>query len=168
MPLGRSPEPSPLESSAVLEELTAREPIFHRWEHLKGRKPTQADFEALTDPGFLEIGASGRTYTRDVVLKALEDRYADPNYRDDPWEASNFQLRLLSPNTFLLTYTLIQYQPAGNRTTRRTTLWRQSPSGWQILFHQGTLVQPELKSSRSNPSRNCQACIRIKSLLSET
>ena len=37
-----------------------------------------------------------------------------------------------------MTYTLLQ----GARVTRRATLWRRSMSGWKILYHQGTLVNP--------------------------
>jgi len=37
---------------------------------------------------------------------------------------------------YLFTYTLIQ----GERVTRRSTIWRRNPEGWQILFHQGTAV----------------------------
>lgn len=127
----------------ILAQLIANEPIFHRLEHLDGRSPTRADFEAMTAPDFFEIGASGRIYTRDFVLDTLEARYSNPAYTDDPWDTNGFQLRQLSADTFLLTYTLIQHKPAGDRTTRRTTLWQQTPSGWQILFHQGTIVQPK-------------------------
>ena len=36
-----------------------------------------------------------------------------------------------------LTYTL--YQPG--RVTRRSSIWHRSPSGWQVIYHQGTVVQ---------------------------
>lgn len=135
------PAASPTQT-IILNELIAHEPIFHRWEHLQGRKPTRADFEQLTDPDFFEIGASGSLYARDFVLSSLETRHSDPNYRDDPHTTRDFRLRQLTPDTFLLTYTLMQHQPSGNRTTRRTTLWRQTAAGWKIRFHQGTLISP--------------------------
>jgi hypothetical protein len=28
------------------------------------------------------------------------------------------------------------------RVTRRATLWRRSVNGWQVLYHQGTVVDP--------------------------
>ena len=31
---------------------------------------------------------------------------------------------------------------AGVRVTRRATLWRRSKSGWKVLYHQGTVVDP--------------------------
>jgi hypothetical protein len=46
---------------SVLEELSARKPLFHRPEF----GTTRAEFEAMTAPDFWEIGASGRIYSRD-------------------------------------------------------------------------------------------------------
>ncbi len=129
--------------SQILAQLTTLEPIFHRWEHLNHRAPARADFESLAAPDFFEIGASGRIYTREFVISTLEERYRDPAWRDDRWDASDFRLRHLAPATYLLTYTLLQQQSTGDRFTRRTTLWQENASGWQILFHQGTLFHPE-------------------------
>jgi hypothetical protein len=126
----------------ILTQLTVLEPIFHRWEHLKNRNPTRTDFESLAAPDFFEIGASGTIYTREFVISTLERRYSDPAYSDARWETSDFRVHQLAPTTYLLTYTLIQHQSTGPRLTRRTTIWKESPSGWQILFHQGTLVHP--------------------------
>jgi hypothetical protein len=44
----------------------------------------------------------------------------------------------LSEDTYLLTYTLLQDNV---RLTRRSTIWRSTPEGWKIVFHQGTIVQ---------------------------
>lgn len=118
----------------VLVDLTAREPIFHRSEF----GTTRADFAAMTAEDFWEIGASGRIYTRQYVLDELDKRHASPH--EDIWEASGFACRVLSHDTYLLTYNLVQNN---TRHTRRTTVWRSTPDGWKILFHQGTLVQPE-------------------------
>ncbi len=40
---------------------------------------------------------------------------------------------------YLITYTLHQ----GNRGTRRATLWRRTAAGWTVLYHQGTMVEPD-------------------------
>lgn len=114
----------------IVEELRAREPIFHRPE----LGTTRADFEAQTATDFWEVGASGRRYSRAFVLATLEKRAANP--ADDPWETSEFHCRLLCENTFALTYTLRQRA----RVTRRLTIWRKEEEGWKILFHQGTVV----------------------------
>jgi len=118
--------------AAVLEELRAREPIFHRPE----LGTTRADFEAMTDAAFWEVGASGRRYGRDLVLSELEKRYAG-GVTDDDWKADEFRCQHLADQTYLLTYTLFQ----GERVTRRSTIWRRAEDGWKIVYHQGTVVE---------------------------
>ncbi|HXC96233.1 MAG TPA: DUF4440 domain-containing protein [Edaphobacter sp.] len=120
--------------SNVIEELKAREPIFHRPELGTDR----ADFESMIADGFWEIGASGRCYSREFVLDELERRSQNPI--EDVWETKDFLCRELAPDVFLLNYTLIQNKI---RTTRRSTLWWRTEVGWKILFHQGTIVQDE-------------------------
>ena len=116
---------------AVLDELRSREPIFHRPELGTSR----AVFERMTAADFWEIGASGRRYSRAYVLAELERRYSQQHVEE--WETSDFHCRALAENLYLLTYTLQQ----GERMSRRATIWSRSEAGWQIVFHQGTLVQ---------------------------
>jgi hypothetical protein len=120
------------ELEEVLIELSAREPIFHRPEF----GTTRADFEKLTAEDFWEIGASGRRYSRQYVLDELEKRFAAAH--DDVWETSDFHCRRLGPDTYLLTYTLLQDHA---RRTRRSTIWQCTDKGWKIVYHQGTVVQ---------------------------
>ena len=116
----------------VLAELKAREPIFHRPEW----GTTRADFERMTVEDFWEVGASGKRYNREFVLDTLEERYATPH--EDDLEAHGFHCRRLAENVYLLTYTLHQPQ---DRWTRRSTIWQRSEAGWQIVYHQGTVVE---------------------------
>jgi len=117
---------------AVLEELKRREPIFHRPE----LGTTRADFENMTEPSFWEVGASGRRYSRAFILDTLEDRVLK-GY-EDIWETLDFHCLEVASENYLVTYTLLQ----GARVTRRATLWRRTSSGWKILYHQGTVVDP--------------------------
>ncbi|MFZ0499239.1 MAG: hypothetical protein WAM52_08890 [Steroidobacteraceae bacterium] len=121
----------------ILQELRSREPVFHRPEF----GTTRADFEAMTEASFWEVGASGRRYSRDHVLHVLEDRHQVASHLalEDTWEATDFACRELGSNTYLLTYTLAQ----GQRKTRRATVWRRSAAGWKIVFHQGTIVDDD-------------------------
>lgn len=118
--------------SDVLAELSSREPIFHRPE----LGTTRADFERMTADDFWEIGASGRRYSRAYVLDELEKRYAVPHI--DKWETMDFYCRRLADDTYLLTYTLVQ---DGERRTRRSTIWQRTTEGWNIVYHQGTIIQ---------------------------
>jgi hypothetical protein len=117
---------------AVLEELKQREPIFHHPEF----GTTRRDYENMTDPEFWEVGASGRRYSRELVLETLENRQPDAD--ESQWLTRDFQCREIAADNYLITYTLIQ----GPRITRRATLWRRSAAGWKVLYHQGTLVEP--------------------------
>ncbi len=117
---------------AVLDELSSREPIFHRPEFGTSR----ADFERMTADDFWETGASGRRYSRSLVLDTLEKRYETPH--QDVWETKDFHCGRLAADTYLLTYTLLQ---DGARLTRRATIWQNTTEGWKILYHQGTIVQ---------------------------
>lgn len=115
----------------VLEELKRREPIFHRPE----LGTTRADLERMTAPEFWEVGASGRRYSREFIFEVVEKRYAANE--PDVWDASDFYCQRLASDTFLFTYTLVQN---ATRKNRRSTIWRRTAEGWQILFHQGTVV----------------------------
>ena len=126
--------PTPPEQGAepldVLAELIRREPIFHRPEF----GTTRADFERMTTPDFWETGASGKRYSREVVLDTLQLRHSQPH--EDAWETSEFRCQEIAPDNYLLTYTLAQ----GARLTRRATLWRRVAGEWKIVYHQGTIV----------------------------
>ena len=116
----------------VLEELRRREPIFHN----KAFGTSLADFERATAPDFWEIGASGRRYTREFIFDLLQ-RDAMVDAEQAGWRSSDFDVRRLGPDTFLLTYTLDQ----AGRLTRRATIWQKTrDDGWRILYHQGTVV----------------------------
>jgi hypothetical protein len=120
------------ELADILAELKAREPVFHRPEF----GTTRADFERMTVEDYWETGASGRRYSRKPILDELERRFAVPH--EDVWETRDFRCRKLGENTFLLTYTLLQYK---QRLTRRATIWQRTAEGWKVVYHQGTIVQ---------------------------
>ncbi|MCC5608934.1 hypothetical protein LC612_19630 [Nostoc sp. CHAB 5834] len=115
----------------VLNELIQREPIFHRPE----LGTTRADFEQMTEATFWEVGASGRRYSRQYVLDEMEKRCASPE--EDTWRTCDFHCLEIASKNYLVTYTLIQ----STRITRRSTIWRQTPQGWKIVYHQGTVVE---------------------------
>lgn len=118
----------------VLEELRAREPIFHT----QAFGLTAAERERSMDPGYWEVGASGRRYSRGFVQRMLAER-PPVEAAASGWRCSDFGLRQLGAETFLLTYTLEQ----GARVTRRTTIWEKAVAGWRVVYHQGTVVTGE-------------------------
>ena len=115
----------------VQAELIGLEPIFHHPELGTSRET----YEAMTEPTFWEVGASGRLYSRESIVQTLLERYSQPY--EDEWKTQDFYCQELAENLYLLTYTLRQ----GLRVTRRSTIWRQVAAHWKIVFHQGTVVE---------------------------
>lgn len=126
MDVGRSRE--------VHEQLLAAEPLFHRLPAGSGRR----EIEALVAPEFVEIGASGREYTRDFVIDTVAQRYADGEDPDDEaWQLDNFRVQDVGGGVWLASY-LLNFR---GRSSRRTTLWKHTARGWCALHHQGTLLE---------------------------
>ena len=123
---------SKLTTSIVLLPSALHRTHLHRAEF----GTTRADFEKMTAEDFWETGASGRIYSRQLVLDVLEERFSAPH--DDVWETSDFACRKLAENVCMLTYTLLQNRL---RLTRRCTIWQKTPDGWKAVYHQGTIVQ---------------------------
>lgn len=122
---------SDLDLDHILQELAAREPIFHRRQFGTSR----ADLERMTDDKFWEIGASGKVYRRDVVIDTLIARYeSGPEPHD--WPCRDFTITVLADGLYHLSYMLEE----PNRITRRSTIWRLAGEDWKIVFHQGTPI----------------------------
>ena len=116
---------------SVFDALRRREPIFHTPEF----GTTVSDFESMMAPDYWEVGASGRRYSRAFILHHLSQN-PPVDAASAGWRSYDHGLRLLGPDTYLFTYTLLQ----ADRPTRRATIWRSTPEGWRILYHQGTII----------------------------
>jgi ribonuclease HI len=82
----------------------------------------------LLHPDFLEIGSSGRVWTRDAMMMALEE---------DPGERTDIEILgsdRIGPGAVLLTYRNF----ARSGTTLRSSLWVLDGERWRLRFHQGT------------------------------
>lgn len=118
---------------AAEQALRRLEPIFHG----TVRGTTRAEHAAMVSEDFSEVGASGRCYGRDQVLDVLAAR--GDVHDAAGWRVEDFRCRTLAESVYLVTYTLHQ----GARVSRRSTIWRHGATGWQALYHQGTLVPGE-------------------------
>ncbi|WP_345799729.1 GNAT family N-acetyltransferase [Microbacterium sp. Kw_RZR3] len=87
-----------------------------------------AEVDRLLDDAFVEVGQSGRRWTKGAIIAAL---------RDDPGEAPGTMTeraaRTVASDTVLLEYVL----RFDGRVSRRSSLWTVSPDP-RCLFHQGT------------------------------
>jgi ribonuclease HI len=82
----------------------------------------------LLHPDFLEIGSSGRVWTRDAMMMALEE---------DPGERTDIEVlgsERIGTGAVLLTYR--SFTRSG--TILRSSLWVLDGGRWRLRFHQGT------------------------------
>ena len=91
-------------------------------------------FELISDD-FLEFGSSGVVYNKKNVIKFL---LADTPSKKN---LSNFKMSKLSNDCFLLTYKYLKKRNDIKNYSLRSSIWKLSNKKWQIVFHQGTLVQ---------------------------
>jgi ribonuclease HI len=121
---------SELEDAAATPELTAEELVVALERELL-RPDVRADIGrigVLLHPDFAEIGQSGRFWTRDAMMVALEE---------DPGEHVELELLSadrLSENTILLSYRSL----AHSGSALRSSVWLLERGQWRLRFHQGT------------------------------
>jgi len=85
--------------------------------------------ESLLHNNFREHGASGRIWYRAEMLEML------PTAEPCVDEASGFECQQLADDVVLVTYRI-----TGRRPSLRSSVWVFGVAGWQLLFHQGTLI----------------------------
>jgi hypothetical protein len=109
----------PLEHVAALE-LRLLEP---------GARADPEEVESLLHPEFREIGASGRMWDREAIVRALA---AEPALSV---RVSRLQARPVRDDVVHITYLAT---PAGGAPSWRSSLWTRVNGSWKLLFHQGT------------------------------
>jgi hypothetical protein len=86
--------------------------------------------DALLADDFIEIGASGRVWTRDDTIAALAEEGAPL----DTVTTSEWASRELAAGLALVRYV----SESQGRRVRRTSLCRLENGQWRVFFHQGT------------------------------
>lgn len=91
--------------------------------------------ELLSDD-FIEIGASGRVYTKAEIIENLPTEPGGVIR-----ELSDFQARPLAEGIALVTYKITRSVQGSTETARslRSSIWKRTGGQWQLVFHQGTL-----------------------------
>ncbi len=112
---------------ALEESLWRRETRFDR-----------AYMERLLAEEFIEIGRSGRVYSRSAILAVT----------DQPIEAKlplpGLVVREISKDVLQVTYNSRVVCNGEVEKGRRSSLWRKAQRGWVMVFHQGTpYFEPE-------------------------
>jgi hypothetical protein len=91
--------------------------------------------ELLLHPDFVEVGASGRRWTRAAIIDELAATRAGPPVVE-PLDVSDMAAHRVAPGAILVTFTTVR----GGRRVHRSSLWVGGPDGWSVRFHQGTPV----------------------------
>jgi ribonuclease HI len=121
---------SELDEDASTRELPAEEVVVALERELL-RPDVRTDIGrigVLLHPDFAEIGSSGRFWTRDAMMVALEE---DPG---EPIELEVLSADRLNENTILLNYRSF----AHSGSALRSSVWLLDRGQWRLRFHQGT------------------------------
>ncbi|MFE6702526.1 DUF4440 domain-containing protein [Streptomyces sp. NPDC057718] len=129
-------EPSPAVAAAIEGELRLLDPAVRASVEL---------LASLLHPGFREIGSTGRLWTRETIIASLTGAHAP---RPGPLTASRMRGAQLGPDLVHLTF---DTESKGVRS-HRSSLWRLTPEGWRLYFHQATPFEedPPAGGSSSN------------------
>lgn len=120
-----------MSSENILSTLSALEDEL-RQVHIRKNKERLLQ---LLAPEFYEFGRSGRSYTLQEILAHMEAETEELHVH-----AQDFRLLMLAEGLYLLTYRAADINQGGpaTRHTNRSSIWRRSADGWQMVFHQGT------------------------------
>ncbi|WP_199546875.1 DUF4440 domain-containing protein [Streptomyces sp. N35] len=99
------------------------------------RRDAKAVGELLHEE-FTEFGASGRFWDRASMIAALEESGLDEG---SPIVASRMRGVQLADDLVQLTFDTDN----GGRCAHRSSLWRLTPQGWRLWFHQATPFTPQ-------------------------
>ncbi len=115
-------------------ELIALECALHTLENRRDR----AFMDSMLHADFVEIGRSGRLYRREEIIEEFQLASELPVIT-----TSEFELRLLAKDVFLLTYfsSHLGENAHHSRPTRRSSVWVATDKGLQLRFHQGTALE---------------------------
>ena len=101
-------------------------------------RASRPELERLIADDFLEFAATGASFGKSEALSRLP--------QEDPpqIEAWGFELRRLTDDAAQVVYRARLERPgdARPRFSLRSSLWRHSDDGWQMVFHQGTPCAP--------------------------
>lgn len=97
-------------------------------------RKSREDLSKLIDDDFIEIGSSGKFYTKNDVIKELQDQqFAEI-------KISGFEIKKLKEDIVLAVYKSEKADPETGKiiSARRSSVWKLNGENWQIVFHQGT------------------------------
>ncbi len=91
-----------------------------------------ARLDTLIADDFLEVGASGLSFGKAVVLARL------PEEHGVAFSTNAMQAYTLAPNVVLVTYIAERSHQGHTTRSLRSSVWLKNSGGWQMRYHQGT------------------------------
>ena len=85
---------------------------------------------------FVEFGRSGRTYTREQIIRV------DTSPIQAKLPLPNLKVRVLDVNTVQITYDSEATYGGVVEHAHRSSIWSRTAGGWVMRFHQGTPYDP--------------------------
>lgn len=93
----------------------------------------RAAVDALLAPDFVEFGSSGLLWSREEMLDSIAHFESSTSTR---LTVVGMRAQQLAPDLVLVTY----LSEIGERRARRSSIWRVTPDGPRVVFHQGTII----------------------------
>ncbi len=96
------------------------------------------ELESLLADDFVEFSRSGSIYDQQQTLEALSQEAGIKRVLTD------FHVRVLGEGLVLATYRVTAFIARGQeqRCSLRSSIWRHRAERWELVFHQGTPVEP--------------------------
>jgi hypothetical protein len=115
-------------------------------------RSSAADLDRLLADDFVEIGASGRTWTKHQIIADLT---TSDETLDVSLVATDFRMRVLADGLVLATYRCVRSTSGGGDTfSWRSSIWRNTGTMWHMVFHQGTPSAPDRTNSSHDVDRD--------------
>ncbi len=99
----------------------------------KIRKSVSELSKILSDE-FIEFGSSRNIYDKKDIIKLVQNEVA-PKIT-----LTNFKIIQLRKEHFLVTYKSLKEEKGNKTYSLRSSIWKKEKAKYQILFHQGTLI----------------------------
>lgn len=84
---------------------------------------------------FIEFGSSGKTYNKKEIIKSLQ------NENTPRMSLTSFKRIQLCKEYYLVTYKAVKEDENEKIYSNRSSIWKKEKEKYQIIFHQGTLIQ---------------------------
>jgi hypothetical protein len=102
--------------------------------HQKEVRRSPVELDSLLAENFIEFGGNGQVYDKQAIIQALVSE------GEREFTISDLRVEYLPPHVALVTYLSESSLEGKAVRSLRSSLWRKSDRGWQMVFHQGTKI----------------------------